>query len=75
MELIAAWFIGDIFKSVYFLGRGAPIQFIVCGVIQLVVDAGILYQMLFYPADPESSLPHLQPSRGGKSRMMLDSLL
>jgi len=45
VEMVASWFIGDSFKSVYFLLNGAPIQFILCGTVQLIVDILIFYQI------------------------------
>ena len=48
LELIGSWLIGDAFKTAYFFGTGAPIQFLVCGIIQLVVDVSILSQMVYY---------------------------
>jgi hypothetical protein len=50
MELIASWFVGDAFKTVYFLISGAPVQFIFCGVFQLIVDVAITYQLYAIPS-------------------------
>lgn len=47
-ELVFAWALGDAAKTILFLARGAPIQFLICGVVQLVVDFGIFYQMRIY---------------------------
>lgn len=49
MELIASWFIGDSFKTFYFLISGAPVQFLFCGVFQLAVDIAITYQLYSMP--------------------------
>jgi solute carrier family 66, member 2 len=46
--LIGSWFVGDGFKTVYFVMNGAPIQFIGCGAFQLTMDTLILWQMLAY---------------------------
>eukprot|EP01113_Clastostelium_recurvatum_P000027 TRINITY_DN10011_c0_g1_i1.p1 TRINITY_DN10011_c0_g1~~TRINITY_DN10011_c0_g1_i1.p1 ORF type:complete len:244 (-),score=40.54 TRINITY_DN10011_c0_g1_i1:3-734(-) len=46
--LIGIWFLGDGFKTVYFLIKGAPTQFLMCGIVQLVVDSIILVQMSMY---------------------------
>lgn len=47
-ELVGAWALGDAVKTVLFVARRAPMQFIVCGIVQLVVDFGIFYQMRIY---------------------------
>jgi hypothetical protein len=47
--MIVAWLFGDAFKAFYFFRNGAPIQFIICGIIQLVVDILIAGQIFFYP--------------------------
>jgi hypothetical protein len=33
--LLISWLAGDVFKTAYFLLRGAPIQFAVCGALQV----------------------------------------
>jgi len=52
VELVAAWALGDAAKTILFMARGAPFQFLLCGVVQLVVDFGIFYQMRAYGAGP-----------------------
>lgn len=47
-ELVLTWFIGDAFKTGFFILRHSPIQFVLCGIIQLTVDLGIAYQMHRY---------------------------
>jgi hypothetical protein len=44
-ELIMTWLIGDSFKTFYFGYSAAPLQFIVCGCIQLIVDLVLVFQM------------------------------
>lgn len=51
VELVAAWTLGDAAKTVLFVARRSPIQFLVCGLVQLLVDFGIFYQMRVY-GDP-----------------------
>ena len=43
--MVMLWFIGDSFKTLYFILRAAPNQFIACGSIQIAVDIMILYQV------------------------------
>ena len=47
--MIIAWLLGDAFKAFYFFRNVAPFQFIICGIIQLVVDVLISAQIFFYP--------------------------
>nr|CAI5819895.1 unnamed protein product [Callosobruchus analis] len=44
LSMVILWTCGDIFKTTYFLVREAPIQFWVCGSIQVTVDILILLQ-------------------------------
>lgn len=43
--LIAAWFLGDLFKTYYFTVLNAPLQFLVCGSIQICIDTIIIGQL------------------------------
>ena len=45
MEMIGIWFLGDLFKTVYFHIKNQPLPFKMCAVIQLIVDFIILFQM------------------------------
>lgn len=42
------WFGGDLFKTLYFILNGEPIQFIMCGSSQLLIDVLILGQIYTY---------------------------
>jgi hypothetical protein len=72
--LVLSWFAGDAFKTVFFLTRGAPIQFTLCGIIQLLVDLCITYQMWIYPSDIDPA-PHLQSFRSKRPFRLSDSSL
>lgn len=48
-KMVFLWAFGDVFKTVYFIAREAPIQFWVCGTLQVVIDFLILLQVLIYP--------------------------
>lgn len=43
--LILCWAAGDMFKTVVFVARGAPLQFLLCGLFQLGVDALLFLQV------------------------------
>lgn len=46
--MVAMWFCGDTFKTGYFIIKDAPVQFSVCGSLQVTIDIAILYQVLYY---------------------------
>lgn len=48
IELVASWAIGDAFKTVLFIARRSPVQFLACGIVQLLMDFAIFYQMRIY---------------------------
>ena len=47
------WTCGDVFKTLYFLFREAPIQFWICGSVQVAVDVLILMQVYIYRGNTE----------------------
>ncbi len=55
--MVAMWLSGDMFKTGYFLVRHAPIQFWVCGSLQVMVDILILVQVCTYWKRTSGSLP------------------
>lgn len=60
--MVIMWTCGDIFKTLYFLFREAPLQFWVCGSIQVAVDILILIQVYVYKGNNEPHKP--RPHRG-----------
>lgn len=46
--VLGTWFIGDSFKTFYFIYEKSPIQFILCGAVQLSIDCLILIFMFKY---------------------------
>jgi hypothetical protein len=38
MGLLAAWFAGDVFKTAYAYMTDAPLQFLLCGAVQIMFD-------------------------------------
>jgi len=51
MELILLWFTGACGKTLFFILNNQPVQFIICGFIQLINDVWILFQMYTYRGD------------------------
>ena len=53
--MVLMWTSGDTFKTAYFLLNRAPLQFSVCGLLQVLVDLAILgqaYVFTHYPLKP-----------------------
>ncbi|KAG5342099.1 PQLC1 protein, partial [Acromyrmex charruanus] len=48
IAMVAMWTVGDIFKTCYFILRDTPVQFQVCGAIQVTIDVAILAQVYLY---------------------------
>ena len=46
--MIFTWFAGDFLKTLYFIIEAQPVQFIMCGSIQLSVDIMIIGQIINY---------------------------
>ena len=46
--MVILWLSGDLFKTGYFVIRAAPVQFVLCGTLQVSVDVAILWQMFWY---------------------------
>ncbi|KAJ8660612.1 hypothetical protein O0I10_003660 [Lichtheimia ornata] len=46
--VLATWFLGDAFKLFYFIYTNAPLQFDLCGAIQLSIDSLIVMQSILF---------------------------
>lgn len=46
--MIFIWLTGDTLKTLYFLKFKAPIQFIICGLFQMIIDCSIIFQINYY---------------------------
>ncbi|CAG8495290.1 3488_t:CDS:2 [Paraglomus occultum] len=46
--ILLMWFFGDTFKTFYFLYTASPLQFILCGIVQLSVDSLVVFQFILY---------------------------
>ncbi|KAI0763748.1 hypothetical protein BD413DRAFT_483380 [Trametes elegans] len=55
MSTLIGWFGGDSFKAVYFFLQGSPLQFKVCAIFQLSIDAAIVLQRLVYGNAPPAT--------------------
>jgi hypothetical protein len=43
--VMSSWFLGDLFKTVYYISVGTPYQFVACGIAQFAVDLAICWQV------------------------------
>lgn len=48
VEMVVMWLSGDLFKTLYFILRHAPGQFVACGSMQVTVDLLILLQVIWF---------------------------
>ncbi|XP_017782142.1 PREDICTED: PQ-loop repeat-containing protein 1 isoform X2 [Nicrophorus vespilloides] len=62
ITMVALWTFGDIFKTAYFFIREAPLQFWICGCLQVSIDLLILLQVYIYRCNEE---PKRSRSRRG----------
>nr|XP_020017779.1 PQ-loop repeat-containing protein 1 isoform X2 [Castor canadensis] len=58
LKMVLMWTSGDTFKTAYFLLNGAPLQFSVCGLLQVLVDLAILGQAYAFARHPQKPVPH-----------------
>ena len=47
-SLVASWILGDLFKFSYFIHSKSEMAFIVCAIIQILVDCVIILQIFYY---------------------------
>lgn len=48
MGLILTWFSGDLFKTLFFILKAQPLQFVLCGLTQIIIDTWIIVQIFMY---------------------------
>ena len=46
--MVLMWTCGDVFKTTYFYVRKTPPKFVICGLLQVMVDIAILTQVWLY---------------------------
>ncbi|CAH8580935.1 unnamed protein product [Schistosoma turkestanicum] len=51
ISMVLMWTSGDIFKTIYFVLEKAPLQFPLCGLLQIGLDLAILLQCLCYKGE------------------------
>lgn len=55
--MVILWTFGDMFKSLYFIFRDAPMQFWICGFLQVTIDLIILLQVYIYKGNSNVNRP------------------
>ncbi|CDH59233.1 hypothetical protein RO3G_07430 [Lichtheimia corymbifera JMRC:FSU:9682] len=59
--VLGSWFFGDSFKLFYFIYTHSPLQFIICGAIQLSIDSVIVLQFILFSERVKKRLGIGQP--------------
>ena len=64
LSMVLMWTCGDVFKTAYFYLRQTPLQFVICGALQVSIDVAILGQVWYFRKNT---------SRKRKSELQLSS--
>ncbi|XP_060693967.1 solute carrier family 66 member 2 isoform X1 [Hemiscyllium ocellatum] len=48
VKMVLLWTLGDIFKTTYFIINATPVQFWICGTVQICIDIAIFFQVFIY---------------------------
>lgn len=59
VSMVFLWTTGDAFKTCYFISRKAPLQFWMCGTLQVMIDLSILGQVVWYRNEPPYKIPRI----------------
>jgi uncharacterized membrane protein YvlD (DUF360 family) len=72
--LIGSWLLGDVGKTIIFVALAAPLQFLACGLFQIVIDIVIIAQMISFRQRPQQTLSKLVDSITGSFTNMPDPI-
>ncbi|KAA0710561.1 PQ-loop repeat-containing protein 1 [Triplophysa tibetana] len=67
IKMVLMWTSGDTFKTGYFLLTQAPMQFWICGLLQVCVDIAILFQVYYYSLYPQKPVSHTTHTTSAKA--------
>ncbi|XP_063041818.1 solute carrier family 66 member 2 isoform X2 [Engraulis encrasicolus] len=67
IKMVLMWTSGDTFKTGYFLLTAAPVQFWICGLLQVCVDVAILFQVYYYSRYPQKPVSHTAHTTSAKA--------
>ncbi|CAF0872927.1 unnamed protein product [Brachionus calyciflorus] len=56
ITMVLMWTSGDLFKTTYFILRQSPLQFWLCGILQVSLDLAVLSQAYLYSQNPNKNL-------------------
>ncbi|XP_072013362.1 solute carrier family 66 member 2-like isoform X2 [Amphiura filiformis] len=62
VKMVLCWLSGDTFKTGYFMVNKAPVQFWVCGMLQISIDIAILLQVCYYGDKPYKKIQRAVPT-------------
>lgn len=63
ISMVLMWLAGDTFKTAYFIVNKVPLQFWLCGILQITIDLSILFQVcLFKQNAPIKTSSHSEQS-------------
>ncbi|KAI9246073.1 PQ loop repeat-domain-containing protein, partial [Phascolomyces articulosus] len=69
--VLGSWFFGDSFKLFYFIHTHSPLQFIVCGAVQLSVDCLIVAQFILFSERVKKRLGIISVQADDQSKALL----
>ncbi|XP_033854486.2 solute carrier family 66 member 2-like isoform X2 [Acipenser ruthenus] len=67
IKMVCMWTSGDTFKTGYFVLNQAPVQFSICGLLQVFVDIAILFQVYYYSRYPQKPVSHTVHTTSAKA--------
>lgn len=67
IKMVLMWTSGDTFKTGYFLLTQAPMQFWICGFLQVCVDIAIMSQVYYYSHFPQKPASHTTHTTSAKA--------
>ncbi|XP_072531575.1 solute carrier family 66 member 2 isoform X4 [Salminus brasiliensis] len=67
IKMVLMWTSGDTFKTGYFLLTQAPMQFWICGILQVCVDIAIVSQVYYYSRYPQKPASHITHTTSAKA--------
>ncbi|XP_007253120.1 solute carrier family 66 member 2 isoform X2 [Astyanax mexicanus] len=67
IKMVLMWTSGDTFKTGYFLLTQAPMQFWICGFLQVCVDMAIMSQVYYYSRYPQKPASHTTHTTSAKA--------
>ncbi|MBN3279908.1 PQLC1 protein, partial [Polyodon spathula] len=67
IKMTCMWTSRDTFKAAYSMLNQAPVQFSICGLLQIFVDIAILFQVHCYSRNPQKPVCHSNHTTSAKA--------